>query len=62
MFDVTNINEVLPRVACNTAQLCESPVKLSEKSVFKENLDRQGRSECIGAARHKKMGGDNFFH
>ena len=33
-FDVTNINKALPRVACNTAQLCESPVKLSEKSEF----------------------------
>ena len=27
-----NINEALPRVTCNTAQLCESPVEVSEKN------------------------------
>ena len=59
MFDVTNITEVLPRIACNTAQLCESPVKLSEKSVFKEYFYRQGRNECIPLATKIGYNGHN---
>ena len=35
MFDVINVNEAPPRIASNTAQLCERPVVSSEKSVFK---------------------------
>ena len=50
VLDVTNINEALPVVACNTAQLCESPCELSEKSVFKKYLDRLGRNEYINIA------------
>ena len=60
VFDVININEALPRVACNTAQLCESPVEVSEKSVFKEYLDRQGRNEYINLVTQIGYNGHNI--
>ena len=50
VFDVININEALPWVARNTAQLCENPFALLEKSVLKEYLDRQARNEYINLA------------
>ena len=60
VFDVVNVNEALPRIACHTAQLCGSPVELLEKSVFKEHLDRQGRSEYINLATQIGYNGHNI--
>ena len=43
-----------------TAQLCERPVVSSEKSVFKEYLDRQGRNEYINLASQIGYDGHNI--
>ena len=59
-FDVINVNEALPRVASNTAQLRERPVVSSEKSVFKEYLDRQGRNEYLNLASQIGYDGHNI--
>ena len=60
VFDVINVNEALPRIASNTAQLCERPVVSSETSVFKEYLDRQGRNEYINLASQIGYDGHNI--
>ena len=55
-----NVHEAVPRIASDTAQLCERPVVSSEKSLFKEYLDRQGRNEYINLASQIGYDGHNI--